>query len=94
MSWIKELRKALKTGTFSEAAKADAADWTTCAVGEAHKRAPKIVVGIDESEDAMDRVLVNLGRQFDIAVNGDHVKDAARIYARIQKRTTELALGL
>lgn len=96
MSWTKRIKKALKVGVFTQEDKDDASSWTTCAVGEVSQRYPKVVVVVDEAYDHEPKNgrMEQLGADFYDAVAEDRVRDAAKIFVKIQAHTLKLALGV
>ena len=77
MSWKKIIEAAEKRGSFTQSEKHKAGEWSTCAVGE-------ITKGRIERFKTNDP-LIHWGIKFDAAVHGDHIDEAKKIHAKIQK---------
>lgn len=90
-SWMEALQAAVKRGRFTQAAMNAASDWRTCAVGEAHAKAPRFVVTVSNGTCAPeDETLENLGFRFTEHVSGQRVGQAVETYHRIKARVSEL----
>ncbi len=88
MSWKARLRHAATRKRFTRAAKDDAANWNSCAIGENKERLGLV------SEDMITRQTVEsqfpplykLGMAFGQAVNNDQVARATKLYTQINRR--------
>lgn len=88
MRWIERL---LDKSTPIKSYQALSGDWVTCAVGEAQRDFPAVVVKLDDcSHTPHDERLYQLGTAFDAAVAANQRRKALKIYDQIQARVRAL----
>lgn len=81
--WEKKLRRAERTGVFTEDDVNDADDWRSCAIGEKHDF-PDNTSYIYEPDDFEDKPEYMLGMEFADAVSRQAVAEARSIYTEIR----------
>ncbi len=89
-SWRKVITEAEARGRFRDIDKMKAANWDTCAVGDANTRHPDRVVLPVPDRRPLDDELTSWGLEFSRAVDRDNFKEARRALAEIQIRLNEL----
>lgn len=99
MTWRERIAAARERGQFTLEDVTDAAQWTTCAVGEQHAQHPLVVRYEEDSEGGFptDDVLYRLGGYwaamdygFLWAVSKNHFDRAEAVLGAIEDRVLEL----
>ena len=88
--WVKRLPTIVRRGYAKPAELKLASDFHSCAVAEAARQQPLVVKFKDD--EPTDGSLSKLGRAFYNQLEDGNVTDAAKTYASIMARTTEMAL--